>query len=100
MPLPSGFKVNGAGVKSENRLALTPREKKAISLLDKLPVNELLTSMELSVRLGANMTNIGHRPGMKDHRERVDNKLFWGSRKSIALLRKKLAEPEDSSDHN
>lgn len=95
MPLPSGFKVNGTGVKSGKGLPPTPRELQAIAILDKLPLNELLTGMELSHRMGSNIGNISNMPSLEHNRQKVDNKLFWGSRKGIALLRKKLIETEE-----
>lgn len=101
MPLPAGFKVNGSKIATHNRLPLPPRARKLISLLDKLPMGDVLTSIELRARAGVSLTGeVLQVLELTEYREKVDNKLFWGSRKSIAQLRKKLAEPEDTSDHN
>lgn len=99
MPLPAGFKVNGTKV--DSRGLVPPRAKKIMALLDKLPFGELLTSIELSQRtalsVGGAWVSI---PALTSYRERVDNKFFWGNRKSIAQLRKQLAEPEETQNEN
>ena len=100
MPLPAGFKVNGSKT-DMTRVLVPPRVKKIMSLLDKLPSDELFTSNEVSARAGLSIGGafVSH-PGLTDYREKVDGRLFWGSRKSIAQLRKKLAESEESHDEN
>lgn len=100
MPLPAGFKVNG--VKAEHRgVPIPPRVQKIIALLNKLPTGDLLTSAELAEQLGyGNVGSVIVHPGNADYREKVDRKLFWGSRKSIAKLRKQLAEPEGANDQD
>ena len=99
MPLPVGFKVNGLKITSHG--LLPPRVKKIIALLDQQPFGELMTSMEVLQRteqsVGASC--VSH-PALADYREKVDNKLFWGSKKSIAQLRKQLAEPEETQNEN
>lgn len=97
MPLPRGFKVNGVTVtRSKSKLPLPPRAQKAIAVLDKLPLSELLGTMEVSERMGADIHSggINNHPGLADYRLKVDNKLYWGSRASIALLREKLEETD------
>jgi hypothetical protein len=99
MPLPVGFKVNGLKV-TTSRLPVPPRIQKALIFLDSLPMAELLTSAELSEQLGRDIHNgqVNSSRILLDYREKVDNKLFWGSRKSIAQLRKQLAETEEPHD--
>lgn len=100
MPLPVGFKVNGAKTDA-SRIPVPPRVRKITALLNTLPSDELLTSAEISIRLALGISGsfVNH-PALADYREKVDNKLFWGSRKSIVQLRKQLAEPEESQDEN
>lgn len=99
MPLPAGFKVNGT--KTKEGMPTPPRVRKIIVVLDSLPASELITSMELAARLGmATGGSTLQFPGLQDYREKVDSKLFWGSRKSIAQLRKQLASPEGTDDKN
>lgn len=97
MPLPAGFKVNGLKVTSENRTPVPPRVQKIMALLETVPKTELLTSAELCERLGMGIGGsfINH-PALIGYKEKVDNKLFWGSRASIAQLRKQLVEPEET----
>lgn len=99
MPLPAGFKVNGSAVSTDG--LVPPRVKKIIALLDKLPMNELFTSREVSDRVNLSLggTWICHQ-ALTDYREKVDRCFFWGSRKSIARLREQLAEPEASHAKN
>jgi hypothetical protein len=94
MPLPAGFKVNGSATPVDG-LLVPPRVKKILAILDKLPFQEVITTLEVSLRLGRSTSGnfMGH-PALEAYREKVDNKLFWGSRKSIAQLRKQLATPE------
>jgi hypothetical protein len=96
MPLPAGFKVNG--IKSGTAL-VPPRVKKIIVILDKQPFGELMTSMELMMQaeLSAGSSVCAH-PALSEYREKIDNKYFWGSKKSIAQLRKQLSE--DAHDEN
>lgn len=94
MPLPAGFKVNGSATPAD-RIPVPPRVRAISGILDKLPRNEVLTTMEVSARLGLSMSgNFANHPALASYREKVDNKLFWGNRKSIAQLRKQLALPE------
>ena len=100
MPLPAGFKVNGFKAPAPG-VPISPRVRKIIEILDALPFNELLTTMEVSTRLGLSLSgNYTNFPALADYREKVDNKLFWGNRKSIAELRKQLSEPEGTPDEN
>jgi hypothetical protein len=97
MPLPAGFKVNGT--KSGNIL-VPPRVKKIIALLDKQSFGDLMTSNEVSQRLSLSVGGAwACHPALIDYREKVDNKYFWGSRKSIAQLRKQLAAPEEPNEN-
>ena len=101
MPLPAGFKVNGSKVSNGNHSPISPRAKKMMAFLDRLPASELLTTSEITTQLGlSNSGSVTSASGTADYREKVDGKLFWGSRKSIAQLRKQLAEPEESDDQN
>lgn len=97
MPLPAGFKVNG--IKS-GAVLIPPRVKKIIALLEKYPLGDLLTSMELMgmAELSVGSSCCSH-PGLADYREKVDNKFFWGSRKSIVKLREQLAAPEEPNEN-
>ena len=99
MPIPTGFKVNGSKIPRD--ILVPPRVKKIMALLDKLPFSELLTSMEVSARsglsCGGSWTN---HPALVDYREKIDNKFFWGSRKSIAQLRTQLAASEEIQNEN
>jgi hypothetical protein len=95
MPLPAGFKVNGSKV---NTSRVPPRATKIIALVEKLPFGELLTTRELTGRM--DMSDIDNHQSLQDYQELVDHRLFWGSRESIAQLRKQLAEPEESHDEN
>jgi hypothetical protein len=99
MPLPAGFKVNGSKVEKNSRASVPPRVKKIVALLDKLPSGDLLTTLELADRLGLYCNGGAAQSAiLLEYREKVDNKLFWGSRKSILQLRKQLAEPEENND--
>lgn len=101
MPLPVGFKVNGSKVGSANRVLVTPRMKKIMTFLDRFPTTELITTEELAGRLGLSSSgSVTAGRGLVDYREKVDGKLFWGSQKSIAQLRKKLAEPEETQNED
>jgi hypothetical protein len=97
MPLPAGFKVNGA--KSGTSL-VPPRVKKIAALLDKQPFGELMTSNEISYILSLSVGGAWScHPALIEYREKVDNKYFWGSRKSIAQLRKQLAKLEETNEN-
>ncbi len=96
MPLPAGFKVTGSH--SSGGL-LPPRVKKIIALLEKQPLGELMTSVEVLQRTGQShgASCVSH-PALAAYRERVDGKFFWGSVKTISKLRQQLAE--DADDKN
>jgi hypothetical protein len=98
MPLPAGFKVNGSKVPNGGRVP--PRVTKIMAILDKVPYGELLTSNELGARavlsVGGSWTS---HPALFEYREKVDNRFFWGSRKSIARLREQLVTPEESHEN-
>lgn len=100
MPLPVGFKVNGVSSKPGQQL-IPPRVQKIIKMLEHLPPNELLLSIEISIRTGLSAGGawVSH-PVLADYREKLDGKLFWGSRKSIAKLRQQLAETEETPNEN
>jgi hypothetical protein len=94
MPLPAGFKVNGFATVTR-QFHISPRIKKIMDILDKMPKNEVVTTMELSMRLGMSVSgNFTNQPVLEPYREKIDNKLFWGNRKSIANLRKQLSTSE------
>lgn len=95
MPLPAGFKVNGSKIEKGRPIHIPPAVRKIISLLERLPFGNLLTTREISLQSGlaVNGSQMGH-PGLDEYCEKVDNKKFWGNRKSIAQLRKQLAETE------
>lgn len=95
MPLPAGFKVNGNTVSSVG--LIPPLVKKVATKLDKIRFGELLTSQEVAARyrITSNGGWICH-PALQNYREKVDNKVYWGSQKSIKQLRKKLNEPEET----
>lgn len=101
MPLPKGFKVDGSVPAVQGAQLVPPRVRKIIVLLNTLPVGKLLSSAELGQRVnlsfGGAWTN---HPVVMDYRQKVDGKLFWGSRKSIAKLRKQLEDIEDSNGHS
>jgi hypothetical protein len=99
MPLPAGFKVNGSKTDGKGVL-VPPRVQKMMAFLSTLPANELMTSMEFASQAGYSTSGsfVTH-PALKEYREKVDGKLFWGSRKSIAQLRKQLALPEGSNEN-
>jgi hypothetical protein len=86
--LPAGFKVNGqvAG-------GIPPQVEKIVRLLGGFPSGELVTSTELSARLHIAKcgTTLGP-PALTEYREKVDNKVYWGSQTTISDLRKQLAE--------
>jgi len=101
MSLPAGFKVNGQKNATGGGQPVPPRVKQMMLLLENLPTGDVLTSTELATRLSMSVGGPAlQHPAIADYREKVDNKLFWGSRKSIAQLRKQLTEPEDSDDQN
>jgi hypothetical protein len=101
MPLPAGFKVNGSKIKHDCTIPVPPRVQKITTLLEKLPTTEVLTTSELLLRLGVATGGYAlQHPSLTEYREKVDNKLFWGSRKSIVQLRKQLSEPEEANDQN
>ena len=98
MPLPAGFKVNGT---KSGTVLVPPRVKKVIALLEKQPFGELMTSNEVGQRASLSVGGAWScHPALVDYREKVDNKFFWGSKKSIARLREQLAESEESNDQN
>jgi hypothetical protein len=93
MPLPAGFKLNGHITTKQTHVS--PRIRKILSILDKLPLNEVMTTMELSIRLGMSVSgNFTNQPVLEPYREKIDNKLFWGNRKTVESLRKQLATCE------
>lgn len=98
MPLPPGFKINGSAIHSSTGL-IPPRVRKIIAFLTPLPADELMTTMDVTQTLGVADLRTNH-PALRDYRETVDGKLFWGSRASIAQLRKQLAESEESHDES
>ena len=102
MPLPAGFKVNGSEVGSSSGCPISPGVRKAMTFLDRQPVGEVFTSVEFFSQLGMaiNSGGISQHPALRDYHEKVDNKMFWGSRESIAKLREQLAEPEESHGEN
>ena len=98
--LPSGFKVNGTNTEKNRSIPVPPKVKKIIDFLESLPFSELLTSTELLADGlcpygGGHATN---HPALIGYKEKVDNKLYWGNKKTITDLRKKLAE--ESCDQN
>lgn len=100
MPLPAGFKVNGVQTKSAE-LSLPPRVKKIIALLESMPANELLLSVEVSIKTGLSFGGAWtSHPALLDYREKVDGKLLWGNKKTIVRLRQQLAEPEETPNEN
>jgi hypothetical protein len=95
MPLPKGFKVNGVRTAGDG-IPLPPMAQKIVAVLDKLPASELLTTAELAARVSSSLTGSTFtHPGLQDYRQQVDRNMFWGSRKSIAKLRKQLNETEE-----
>ena len=102
MSLPAGFKVNGMRLPKGKKAPTPPRVQKIISLLEKLPTGDLWTTRELMDRTGLSFSGGAiQSSALNEYREKVDNKLFWGSRKSIAQLRKQLVEPvEDAHDES
>ena len=94
MPLPAGFKVNGVKTTVPSRVPLSPRAQKVAAILDALPFTELKTTMQVSelAMSDLNTGGISTHPGLRDYREKVDNKMFWGNRKTIAQLRQQLAK--------
>jgi hypothetical protein len=101
MPLPKGFKVDGSVPGAQGSKLVPPRVKKIMASLDVLPFGELLTSTELGQRVNLSFGGAwtAH-PAVIDYRQKVDGKLFGGSRKSIANLRKQLQENEESDGEN
>lgn len=95
MRIPAGFKVNGVlGPR------ISPRVQKVITILDALPADELLTSSNLAERTTFPLSGgLLQESALRDYREKVDSKIFWGNHKSIAQLRKQLAEPEESHEN-
>ncbi len=92
MRIPVGFKVNG-----EKVAKFSQRVQRVIRVLDKLPADELLTSVNLATLTSHPMNGgITQEFALRDYHEKVDSALLWGSRKSIALLRKQLAEAEEN----
>lgn len=97
MPLPAGFKVNGT--KTTGKELIPPRAIKIMGSLNALPFGDLITSNELSVRVSLSIGGAwSSLPCLVDYREKIDNKHFWGSRKSIAHLRKQLAKSEETNE--
>ena len=100
MPLPVGFKVNGSKIRTEKQALVPPRVHKIINLLTALPADELVTTMELGERLGLSMSGISmNHPVLSPFKEKVDNKLFWGNRKSIVQLRAQLNKSEETHEN-
>jgi hypothetical protein len=99
MPLPSGFKVNGLKSTSSSGIPIPPKVQHVQDSLDALPANELLTTLEVCERAGIGYggSTLNH-PILRNYKEKIDNKLFWGSHASIARLRKKLSE--ETHDEN
>jgi hypothetical protein len=96
MRIPVGFKVNGLKVPK-----ISPRVQRVIKVLDALPSDELVTTANLADLATFPMSGgITQEFALRDYHEKVDSKVFWGSRKAIAQLRKQLAEPEESHGQN
>lgn len=96
MRIPVGFKVNGVKVPKDS-----PRVQKVLAVLDALPSDELLTSGELADRVAFPISGgIMQEFALRDYHEKFDSRMFWGSRKGIAQLRKQIAEPEGTPDEN
>lgn len=96
MRIPVGFKVNGLKVPK-----VSPRVQKIINVLDALPSDELLTSVNLADLAAFPMSGgITQEFALRDYHEKVDSKIFWGSRKGIAQLRKQLDESEETHAEN
>ena len=98
MPLPAGFKVNGSK-NTRSGIPIPPKVRRIQETLDTLPSDELLTTMEMCAQTGSSIggAHFQH-PALQNFREKIDNKIFWGSRKSIVRLRKKLSE--ETHDEN
>ena len=98
MPLPAGFKVNGSKI-THSGMPVPPQARRIQEILHSLPADELLTTAEICERVGMarSGSSLNH-PVLRDFKEKIDNKLFWGSRTSIARLRKKLSE--ETHDEN
>lgn len=96
MPIPAGFKINGAISANNPGPPMPPRVQKVIAVLAGLAKNELVTTIELAALAGVGEASgrWPQHPGLAPYREKVDNKLFWGSRVSIAHLREQLAGME------
>ena len=100
MPLPAGFKVSGTTTGKSTSGLVPPRAQKIIAMVEKLPFAELLTSREVAERVALSIGGAwSSHPALADYSEKVDGKLFWGSRKSIAYLRAQLAEPEETNEN-
>lgn len=100
MPLPAGFVVNGSKTDKHTFKRIPPAIRKVITFLDQLPASELVTTQQILESLSLSPGLWPTATILADYREKVDNKLFWGSRKSIVQLRKQLAEPEETNDQN
>ena len=96
MRIPVGFKVNGLKVPKTS-----PRVQRVIKVLDALPSDELLTTVNLAEIVAFPMSGgITQESALREYHEKVDSKLFWGSRKGIAQLRKQLDESEETHAEN
>jgi len=103
MPIPAGFTVVGAKPLAEKHsVPIPPRVQKIINLLNTLPENELLTTMEMTSRLGLSTSggSFSSYLVLIPYRAKVDNKLFWGNRKSIVQLQAQLAESEETPNES
>lgn len=97
MALPAGFTVNGRAEKAV--LRIPAQLQRLMTFLDSTPENDLFTTLEVAERLGISAGgNKWQSSAIADYREKVDGKIFWGSKASIAQLRRKLEESngEDS----
>ena len=100
MPIPSGFKVRGMAVAAQ-KVPVTPRVQKIIDMLAGLPKDELITTIDITLRLSLSMNgNFTNHPALWPYKAKVDNKLFWGNAKTIIKLNQQLAEPEETQTEN
>jgi hypothetical protein len=68
----------------------SPAVRRIVTLLDRLPADEVITTKELAARLRLSaswVTSVmGTRPAVARHTAKVRNVRFWGSPKAISEL--------------
>lgn len=83
------------GVATQDSLPLPPRIKRVIEVLDKMPFKEVLPTRQLLPLAKTSGNNFADYSALDSYRVKIDGRMFWGSTKTIAELKKQLGEPNE-----